>query len=116
MDHVELRNVPPFDFGGLVIRDPALASLTSASVALIDVPPGASHPRAKSVESDKLYVCVSGTLAFTVEGTRIEMGSPALLVVPRGEWFAYENRGDAAATVLLVHVPPFNLESEVFED
>lgn len=115
MDHVELRNVAPFDFGGLVIRDPALASLASASVALIDVPPGVSHPRAKSVESDKLYVCVSGTLSFTVGGTPVEMGPLDLLVIPRDEWFEYENRGDATATVLLVHIPPFNLDNEVFD-
>lgn len=115
MDHVKLRNVTPFDFGGLVIRDPALTSLTSASVALIDVPPGVSHPKAKSVESDKLYVCVSGTLSFTVNGARIEMEPSDLLVIPKGEWFDYENRGDATATLLLVHVPPFNLESEVFD-
>ena len=115
MDHVKLKNVAPLDFGGLVIRDPALASLTSASVALIDVPPGASHPRAKSVESDKLYVSVSGTLSFTVDGTPIEMEPFDLLVIPRGEWFGYENQGDATVTVLLVHVPPFNLESEVFD-
>ena len=115
MDHVKLRNVAPLDFGGLVIRDPALASLTSASIALIDVPPGVSHPRAKSVESDKLYVCISGTLAFTVDGTRIEMEPSDLLVIPQGEWFEYENRGDTTGTVLLVHVPPFNLDSEVFD-
>ncbi|MCY4581395.1 MAG: cupin domain-containing protein [Chloroflexi bacterium] len=115
MNHVNLRNVVPFEFGGLMIRDPALASLTSASVALIDVPPGVSHPKAKSVESDKLYVCVSGALAFTVGGTRIALETSDLLVIPRGEWFGYENRGESTATVLLVHVPPFNLESEVFD-
>ena len=115
MDYVKLRNVTPLDFRGLAIRDAALASLSSASVALIDVPPGASHPRAKSTESDKLYVCVSGALAFTVDGARIEMEPTDLLVIPKGEWFEYENQGDAAATLLLVHVPPFNLESEVFD-
>ena len=115
MDHVKLRNVTPFDFGGLAIRDSALASLTSASVSLIDVPPGVSHPRAKSVESDKLYMCVSGTLSFTVDGTLVEMEPLDLLVIPKDEWFEYENRGNDAATVLLVHVPPFNLESEVFD-
>ena len=115
MDHVKLRDVTPVDFMGLVIRGPTLASLTSASVALIDVPPGVSHPKAKSVESDKLYVCVSGALSFTVDGAPIEMGPSDLLVVPKGEWFEYENRGDSTATVLLVHVPPFNLESEVFD-
>ena len=115
MDYAKLRNVTPVDFMGLAIRDPAPASLTSASIALIDVPPRVSHPRAKSAESDKLYVCISGALAFTVDGARIEMEPADLLVVPKGEWFEYENQGDAAATLLLVHVPPFNLESEMFD-
>ena len=115
MEYVRLRNLTPFDFNGLLIRDPALASLASASVALIDVPPGVSHPRARSVSSDKLYVCVSGTLSFALDDTHVEIGPHDLLVVPSGEWFGYENRGEATATVFLVHVPPFDLDNEEFD-
>ena len=115
MDYAKLKNVTPVDFMGLAIRDPAPASLTSASVALIDVPPGTSHPRAKSTRSDKLYVCVSGSLVFLVEDVRIEVGPLDLVVVARDEWFGYENPGEHAARLLLVHVPPFDLENEVLD-
>ena len=37
-----------------------------------------------------------------------------LVVVERDEWFEYKNISDKTATVLLVHVPPFDLGSEVF--
>ena len=100
---------------GLVIRDPAIASLASASVALIEVPPGGSHPKAKSIQSDKLYIGVTGTLAFSVDGTRRGLGPLDLLVVPKGEWFEYENSTADTATMLLVHAPAFNMESEVFD-
>ena len=115
MDYIKLRDVTPFDFKGLIIRDSALAALDSASVALIDVPPGVAHPRAKSTKSDKLYMGVSGTVVFAIEGARVEVGPFDLLVVPSGEWFGYENPGEHTASLLLVHVPPFDLDSEVFD-
>ena len=115
MDYIKLQNLMPFDFMGLEIRDSGLESLTSASVALINVPPGASHAKAKSTKSDKLYTCLSGTLVFTIDGARIEIEPFGLLVIPQGEWFEYGNQGENTATVLLVHVPPFDLASEVFE-
>ena len=114
MNHSRLQNVTPFDFSGLQIRDPALESLTSGSVAHIEVAPGASHPKAKSTKSDKLYICIDGSLAFTVDGNRVDVEPIDLLVIQKNEWFEYENVGSKQATVLLIHIPPFDLESEVF--
>lgn len=115
MHHSRLQNVPPVDFIGLLIRDPSLDSVRSASVAHIEVPPGASHPRARSTGSDKLYICIAGCLEFVVDSERIEVESVDLLVIEKGEWFEYRNSGTAAAVVLLVHVPPFDLAGEDFD-
>ena len=114
MFHSKLQNVTPFDFRGLLIRDPALEAVSSASVAHIVVAPGVSHPKARSTKSDKFYVCIDGSLAFTVDSHRVDVEPTDLLVIQRNEWFEYENVGTKAATFLLIHVPPFDLESEEF--
>ena len=114
MIHSRLQNVTPFDFAGLLIRDPDLASIASASVAHIEVAPGVSHPKAKSTVSDKIYICIDGSLVFTVGDTRIEIQPIDLLVIQKEEWFEYKNVGSDTATVLLIHVPPFDLGGEVF--
>lgn len=115
MNHSRLQNVPPTDFMGLLIRDPAPKSLQSASVAHVEVPPGVAHPRARSTRSDKLYICIDGSLEFVIDGERVEIEPVDLLVIEKGEWFEYRNTGARAAAALLVHIPPFDLSNEVFE-
>ena len=58
---------------------------------------------------------MAGSLEFVVDGERVEIEPVDLLVIERGEWFEYRNRSAKAAAVLLVHVPPFDLGSEVFD-
>ena len=113
---MRLRNVTPFDFRGLQIRDLTRESVPSASVAQIEVAPGIAHSKAKSIKSDKLYLCVDGTLIFMVDGKRIEVEPTDLLVIQKNEWFEYGNESSKTATLLLIHIPPFDLESEVFQD
>ena len=81
MNHSRLQDVAPFDFMGLLIRDPVLDSTSSASVALIEVAPGVSHPQAKSTKSEKLYICIEGSLVFVVDGNRVEVEPIDLLVI-----------------------------------
>lgn len=104
----------PLDFMGLLIRDPAPDSLRSASVAHIEVAFGVSHPRARSTRSDKLYICIDGSLIFMVDGNRVEVEPIDLLVVHKNEWFEYKNVGANTATVLLIQAPPFDPEGEEF--
>ena len=115
MNYAILQDLIPFDFMGLQIRDCSMEPLTSASVALISVPPAVSHAKAKSTKSDKLYVCLSGHLSFITEQDRIEMEPSGLLVIPQGRWFEYKNQRHTTATILLIHIPPFDLQCEVFE-
>ena len=57
MTHVRYNAVVSFDFQGLQIRELTPAQLQSASVAEIEVAPGAKHETARSMHSDKLYLC-----------------------------------------------------------
>ena len=116
MHYVRSGDVAPFEFRGLRITDLTARSQSSASVACVEVAPSVAHATAKSTRSDKFYVCIAGCVVFEVNGQRIELGPLDLLVVERHEWFAYRNEGDQTATLLLVHVPPFALESEVFQE
>ena len=74
MLHVKRYEVDKFDFGGLLIRDFTIGTTLSASVAQIEVPPGAVHARAKSTKCDKYYFCTGGSVAFTGEGQRVAAG------------------------------------------
>jgi len=58
---IRMGEVVPFDFGGLGIRDYTAGQQLSSSFALISVPPGAAHPEAVSLRSDKYYFVVSGS-------------------------------------------------------
>ena len=107
-------NVTPFDFQGLEIRDFTGTLLDGASFAQIMVPPGAAHPKDKSTRSDKLYVGIDGVVLFSVEGKLVSLEPTDLLVIHKGEWFEYHNASDSGATLLLVYVPSFDMESEVF--
>lgn len=116
MSHIVYRNIIPFDFRGLQIRELAPKELKSVSVAEIQVPPGARHETARSTKCDKLYIGVEGTVLFRVENraSRLEPGD--LLLIRKNEWFDYGNDGDKTAKVILIHVPPFDLECEEFRE
>lgn len=114
MFFVNSTDVDQFDFGGLLISDFTAGSGLSASVAQVVVPPGAAHPKAKSLKSDKYYLCNSGSVDFICEGTEVRVVPSTLLVIPANEWFEYRNDTSETAELLLIHVPPFDLNSEVF--
>ena len=114
MHYVKTKEVTPFDFEGLEFRGLIPGLLPSASVAHIEVPPGAAHATAKSTKNDKLYIVISGKLTFEVNGERIELGPLDLLVIQRDEWFNYRNESDDTAVLFLVHVPPYDSDGDVF--
>ena len=104
----------PFDFDGLSIRELTPRSLQSASIATIDVPPGARHRTARSSRSEKLYVCLDGPLTFVVQDREIALGPLDVLHIPMHEWFSYYNESGEPAKLLLIHIPHFDLDSEEF--
>jgi mannose-6-phosphate isomerase-like protein (cupin superfamily) len=115
MKLVRRADVGPFDFDGLEIRDlTATLAESSASVAHIEVSPGIEHQKARSTLSDKYYICLHGEIQFLVDGEPADLAAGDLLIVERGDWFSYGNPGPEPAHLLLVHVPPFDLEYEEF--
>lgn len=111
---VKQHAVTPFDFEGLAIRDYTAGLDTTASFAVITVPPGAVHPQAWSRRSDKYYYVIDGTIELTVAGEAHVLSAGGFCLVTRGARFSYRNTSGTPATLGLVHVPGFDAGSEVF--
>jgi mannose-6-phosphate isomerase-like protein (cupin superfamily) len=113
---VKGTSVEPTSFEGLRVFDYTAGSNASSSLAVIEVPPGARHPEAWSNRSDKYYYVTSGRVRFRLEEAEYELVSGDFCLVRRGAHFWYENETQELATMLLVHTPSFELESEVFAE
>lgn len=106
---------PPFDFGGLEIRDYTAGQDTSSSFAVISVPSGTVHQASWSRRSDKYYYVIEGHVEFEVSGETHALDGGDFCLVRQGERFSYRNVSDSPARICLVHTPSFDLDSEVFE-
>ncbi len=106
----------PFEWYGLAISDRTAALELSSSVATIDVPPGARHPRGWSDRSDKYYVVIKGRVRFEVDGEVSELEPADVCIVRRGEIFEYANKTPRPARLALVHTPRFDPDAEYLEE
>ena len=102
-------------YEGLTITDYTGSAGLVSSVATVEVPSGARHPRAWSRRSDKFYLVLEGRIRFSLGGVDHDLGPRDFCFVRRGERFAYENPAPSPATLLLVHTPSFELDAEVLE-
>ncbi len=116
MEYISSKDVKPFDFGGLKIRELTPKDLSEASIAEIEVAPGCSHKRARSNRSAKIYFCLQGAVSFRVEGQDVALDNQDLLLIPKNEWFDYRNDNAETARLLLLHIPPFEIEAEEFAE
>jgi mannose-6-phosphate isomerase-like protein (cupin superfamily) len=105
----------PIDFDGLRIFDYTAELRSGSSLAVIEVPPGATHAEAWSRRSDKYYLVVAGRLEFSLHGERLALEEGDFCLVEQGKRFSYANRSASAARLVLIHTPSFDLEAEVFE-
>ena len=113
---VRRNSVEAIDFEGLRIHDYTAGGHTSSSLALIEVPPGARHREAWSKRSDKYYYVVAGRILFSLSGEEYDLASGDFCLVRQGRHSRYENRTGEPASLLLVHTPSFDLDSEMFAD
>ena len=113
---VRKEDLCAIDFEGLCIHDFTAGQALNASFAAIEVPRGASHREAWSKRSDKYYYVVSGQLHFSLNGVGLSLSQNSFVHVPKGQRFSYSNRSGGSAQLILVHVPSFDPESEVFSD
>ena len=114
MPHVIYKNIIPFDWQGLQIRELTPTDIEFASIAEIEVPAGNKHPIARSTKSNKLYICIEGTFVFHLEKRELILEPKDILVIRKNEWFDYQNRGSRTGRLFLIHFPPFDLEREEF--
>ena len=114
MLYVKTKEVTSYNFEGLEVRELIPGLLPAATVAHVEVQPGAAHPTSKSTKNDKLYICISGEPTFEVNGEHLELGPLDLLVIQRDEWFSYRNETDATAVLYLIHVPPYEPDGDEF--
>ena len=113
---IERSALEAFDFEGLQITDYTAGRGLSSSIAEISVPPGVRHRTAWSKRSDKYYLVLEGRLDSVVSGEALTLEAGDCCIIRRGTRFSYRNASSAAARVLLVHTPSFDLAAEVFED
>src|SRR5262245_61915580 len=113
---IRREDIKAINFEGLLIHDFTAGQATNASFAEIEVPAGVQHREAWSKRSDKYYYVVSGQLCFTLEGIEHWLSQGSFCRVPQGQKFSYRNRNAEAVRLILVHVPSFELEAEVFTE
>ena len=104
----------PIDFDGLRIFDYTAGQPLGASVAAIEVAPGARHREAWSRRSDKYYLVAGGEVRFVLDGEPHVLRAGDFCFVRQGRRFSYSNETPALATLVLVHTPSFDLREEVF--
>ena len=110
------RDLVPIDFEGRRILDHTAGLSGDASLATVELPPGASHRPARSRRSDKYYLVLAGTVRFTVDGDEHDLAAGDLCLVRRGRRFRYRNPSATPARLALVHTPPFAPEDDEFVD
>ena len=103
-------------FDGLEIRDYTPGHDNSSSLAIVEIPPGKQHRKARSVRSDKYYYVIDGKICFTLGSDEYHLEKGDFCLVPKGALFGYRNDTEAKAVLSLVHTPGFDLSAEVFED
>lgn len=111
---VSRSQMSPVDFDGLRIFDYTAGQSLDASVATIEVAPGARHAEAWSRRSDKYYVVCSGEVRFVLDGEPHTMKAGDFCYVKKGRRFSYSNESAETATLILAHTPRFDLREEVF--
>jgi mannose-6-phosphate isomerase-like protein (cupin superfamily) len=113
---VRRRTLQAIEFGDLEIHDYTANSNRNlgSSLATIEVPSGAVHPQAWSKRSDKFYLVMKGEIQFSLEDEEFRLETNDFCLVEQGKRFAYRNDSGESATLLLVHTPSFDLDSEIF--
>jgi len=111
---IRRSDVEPLAFGDLHIWDYQPGGALGASLALVQVKPGAAHRRTRSTRCDKYFFILNGLVEFLTGEVEYWLTQGDLFVVPKGEWVEFRNGGNETATLLLVHNPPFSMDAEEY--
>jgi mannose-6-phosphate isomerase-like protein (cupin superfamily) len=106
MEIKKYADAESFPFGHLVIRDLTPGLFSRATLSEIEVPIGADTPPYAAHANDKVYVGVTGDIAFDIDGKTVRVRRGDVLVVHRGESFRYHNGGYEMGRLFLIQIPP----------
>jgi quercetin dioxygenase-like cupin family protein len=94
--------------GSITVRFLLEGASTGGSLALFefDVPAGAGVPGAHSHDAyEETIYGLAGTLTWTVDGTRIDVGPGEVVHIPRGTVHRFDNEAPADASGIVVVTP-----------
>lgn len=77
---VDIGDVPALDVWGDTVQARVVAG-ANASLALVELAPGAVVPEHRH-EHEQLGMCVDGSITFTVDGERRELGPGGTWLIP----------------------------------
>ena len=109
-------SLKPIDFFGLKIYDFTAGFESKSSFAVVQVPPNSKHKEAWSTCSDKFYYVINGEIQFMLENKEFTLSKDDFLFVLKGQHFSYKNVQKSDATLILIHTPSFDINSERFKD
>jgi quercetin dioxygenase-like cupin family protein len=109
---IRRSDVEPLAFGDLHIWNYQPGDALGASLALVQMRPGALHERTRSNRCDKYFYVLGGLVEFQAGEIEYWLAQGDLFVVPKGEWVEFRNGGNDTATLLVVYNPPFSMDAE----
>ena len=104
-----------FEWNGLHIRDLTAPFGSRSSFAVIDVVPMAKHPLCSSSRCEKYYYLLAGQLLFHCGKADVVLTRQDFLIIPPKTEFAYANRSNRMAQLLLVHVVHAKIDAHALD-
>ena len=105
---MELRRYadqPPFAFGDIELRELTPEAFPIASFAEVVLPIGVERPARENAKDHRIYICLRGDIAFTVDDETFRLGRGDVVHIDKGETYRFHNGGYEEGRMLLIRVP-----------
>lgn len=99
------RDVVPYQFADLWLRELSPDVMAAGSIAEVTLPIGVERPSRVSQKIDRVYVGLSGEVQFTVDSRPVILGMGDVIHIARGEEYGFFNGGQEEARLLLFRSP-----------
>ena len=105
MELKRYRDIPPFAFADIELRELTPEAFDLASFAEIVLPIGVERPERENAKDHRMYVCFRGEIEFTVGDETFRITPGDVLHIDKGETYRFHNGGYEEGRLLLVRVP-----------